>query len=133
LPTYQQRQSGVNATVVELRRSLPGSTLPSRTVSILLGEFLLVNDTQTDEILPPQFDESIDTGLPDLQMPALAKVLKRAKAVQPAEWLRLGPHCVGGGDHVVVADVGRPPPRPAAHHSGHVSPAAATPLQTTPW
>jgi hypothetical protein len=42
----------------------PSSTLPSRTVSILLGEFLLVNDTQTDEILPPQFDESIDTGLP---------------------------------------------------------------------
>ncbi len=62
--TYQQRQSGVNATVVELQRSPPGSTLPSRTVSILLGEFLLVNDTQTDEILPPQFDESIDTGLP---------------------------------------------------------------------
>jgi hypothetical protein len=64
LPTYQQRQSSVNATVVELRRSPPGSTLPSRTVSILLGEFLLVNDTQTDEILPPQLDESIDTGLP---------------------------------------------------------------------
>ena len=108
--TYQQRQSGVNATVVELQRSPPGSTLPSRTVSILLGEFLLVNDTQTDEILP-----------------------KRAKAMQPAERLRLGPHSVGGGDHVVVADVGRPPPRPAAPHPRHVSPAAATPLQTTPW
>ena len=64
VPTYQQRQSSVNATVVEFQRSPPGSTLPSRTVSILLGEFLLVNDTQTDEILPPQFDESIDTGLP---------------------------------------------------------------------
>ena len=89
-----QRQSSVNATVVELRRSPPGSTLPSRTVSILLGEFLLVNDTQTDEILP-----------------------KRAKAMQPAERLRLGPHSVGGGDHVVVADVGRPPPRPAAPRS----------------
>ena len=130
--TYQQRQSGVNATVVELQRSPPGSTLPSRTVSILLGEFLLVNDTQTDET-PAAVRQVNRHRAADLQTPALAKALKRAKAMQPAERLRLGPHSVGGGDHVVVADVGRPPPRPAAPHPRHVSPAAATPLQTTPW
>lgn len=89
--TYQQRQSAINATVVELQRSRPGSILPSRTVSILLGEFPLVNDTQTDEICPAQFDESIDTGL---QTPALAKAkaLKRAQAMRHAERLRLGRH-----------------------------------------
>jgi integrase len=41
-------------------------------------------------------------------MPALAKALKRAKAHQAAERLRLGPHYVGGGEHVVVDDAGRP-------------------------
>jgi integrase len=40
--------------------------------------------------------------------PALAKALKRAKALQAAERLRLGPHYVGGGEHVVVDDAGRP-------------------------
>jgi integrase len=40
--------------------------------------------------------------------PALAKALKRAKAVQAAERLRLGPHYVGTGEHVVVDDAGRP-------------------------
>ncbi|WP_406813987.1 tyrosine-type recombinase/integrase [Mycobacterium sp. M23085] len=40
--------------------------------------------------------------------PALAKALKRAKAVQAAERLQLGPHYVGEGDHVVVDDAGRP-------------------------
>ena len=40
--------------------------------------------------------------------PALAKALKRAKAVQAAERLRLGPHYVGMGEHVVVDDAGRP-------------------------
>ncbi|MGO9182675.1 tyrosine-type recombinase/integrase [Mycobacterium sp.] len=40
--------------------------------------------------------------------PALAKALKRAKAMQAAERLRLGPHYVGVGDHVVVDDHGRP-------------------------
>src|SRR5262249_54813673 len=40
--------------------------------------------------------------------PALAKALKRAKAIQAAERLRLGPHHVGSGNHVVVDDAGRP-------------------------
>jgi integrase len=40
--------------------------------------------------------------------PALAKALKRAKALQAAERLRLGPHYVGQGEHVVVDDAGRP-------------------------
>jgi integrase len=40
--------------------------------------------------------------------PALAKALKRAKALQAAERLRLGPHYVGQGKHVVVDDAGRP-------------------------
>jgi integrase len=39
--------------------------------------------------------------------PALAKALKRAKAIQAAERLRLGPHYVGREDHVVVDAVGR--------------------------
>jgi integrase len=39
--------------------------------------------------------------------PALAKALKRAKALQAAERLRLGPHYVGRGEHVVVDDAGR--------------------------
>jgi integrase len=39
---------------------------------------------------------------------ALAKALKRAKAFQAAERLRLGSHYVGGEDHVVVDAVGRP-------------------------
>jgi integrase len=39
--------------------------------------------------------------------PALAKALKRAKAIQAAERLRLGPHYVGNGNHVVVDDAGR--------------------------
>jgi integrase len=39
--------------------------------------------------------------------PALAKALKRAKVVQAAERLRLGPLCVGQGEHVVVDDAGR--------------------------
>jgi integrase len=39
--------------------------------------------------------------------PALAKALRRAKAVQAAERLRLGPHYIGGGKHVVVDDAGR--------------------------
>ena len=89
--TYQQRQSGVNATVVELQRSPPGSTLPSRTVSILLGEFLLVNDTQTDET-PAAVRRVNRHRAADLQTPALAKALKRAKAMQPAERLGFGPH-----------------------------------------
>jgi integrase len=38
----------------------------------------------------------------------LAKALKRAKAFQAAERLRLGSHYVGGEDHVVVDAVGRP-------------------------
>jgi len=40
--------------------------------------------------------------------PALAKALKRAKALQAAERLRLGPHYLGQGKHVVVDDAGRP-------------------------
>lgn len=40
--------------------------------------------------------------------PALAKSLKRAKAVQAAERLRLGPHYAGTGEYVVVDDAGRP-------------------------
>jgi len=40
--------------------------------------------------------------------PALAKALKRAKATQARERLRLGPHYVGRGEHVVVDDAGRP-------------------------
>jgi integrase len=40
--------------------------------------------------------------------PALAKALKRAKAGQAAERLRLGPHYIGVGEHVVVDDAGRP-------------------------
>ena len=40
--------------------------------------------------------------------PALAKALKRAKALQAAERLRLGPHYIGEGKHVVVDDAGRP-------------------------
>ena len=40
--------------------------------------------------------------------PALAKALKRAKATQAAERLRLGPHYAGRGEHVVVDDAGRP-------------------------
>lgn len=40
--------------------------------------------------------------------PALAKALKRAKAVQAAERLQLGPHYLGEGNHVVVDDAGRP-------------------------
>jgi integrase len=39
--------------------------------------------------------------------PALAKALKRAKATQAAERLRLGPHYIGNGQHVVVDDAGR--------------------------
>lgn len=38
---------------------------------------------------------------------ALAKALKRAKAIQAAERLRLGPHYVGDGGQVVVDDAGR--------------------------
>jgi integrase len=34
--------------------------------------------------------------------------LKRAKALQAAERLRLGPHYLGQGKHVVVDDAGRP-------------------------
>ena len=37
----------------------------------------------------------------------LAKALKRAKVAQAAERLRLGPHYVGRGEHVVVDDAGR--------------------------
>jgi integrase len=40
--------------------------------------------------------------------PALAKALKRAKALQAAERLRLGPHYLGEGKHVIVDDAGRP-------------------------
>lgn len=40
--------------------------------------------------------------------PALAKALKRAKAVQAAERLQLGPYYTAEGDHVVVDDAGRP-------------------------
>ena len=40
--------------------------------------------------------------------PALAKALKRAKALQAAERLRLGPHYISDGKHVVVDDAGRP-------------------------
>lgn len=40
--------------------------------------------------------------------PTLARALKRAKATQAAERLRLGPHYVGPGEHVVVDDAGRP-------------------------
>lgn len=39
--------------------------------------------------------------------PALARALKRAKAIQAGERLRLGPHYVGTGKHVVVDDTGR--------------------------
>lgn len=34
--------------------------------------------------------------------------LKRAKVLQAAKRLRLGPHYVGRGQHVVVDDAGRP-------------------------
>lgn len=40
--------------------------------------------------------------------PALAKALKHAKVIQAAERLRLGPDYIGGGEHVVVDDAGRP-------------------------
>jgi integrase len=40
--------------------------------------------------------------------PALAKALKRAKATQAADRLRLGPYYAGQGDHVVVDEHGRP-------------------------
>jgi integrase len=40
--------------------------------------------------------------------PALARGLKRAKAIQAAERLRLGPHYVGDGTRVVVDDAGLP-------------------------
>jgi len=40
--------------------------------------------------------------------PALAKALKRAKAIQAAERLRLGPALRRPGEHVVVDDAGRP-------------------------
>lgn len=40
--------------------------------------------------------------------PTMAKALKRAKAMQAAERLRLGPHYVGAGEHVVVDHAGRP-------------------------
>jgi integrase len=39
--------------------------------------------------------------------PTLAKALKRAKALQATERLRLGPHYVGQGGHVVVDEHGR--------------------------
>jgi integrase len=40
--------------------------------------------------------------------PGAAKALKRAKALQAAERLRLGPHYLGQGKHVIVDDAGRP-------------------------
>jgi integrase len=40
--------------------------------------------------------------------PTLAKALKRAMAVQAAERLRLSPHYVGQGVHVIDDDHGRP-------------------------
>lgn len=40
--------------------------------------------------------------------PTLAKALKRAKAIQAGERLRLGPHYVGPGEHVVADGTGRP-------------------------
>ncbi|WP_224112156.1 tyrosine-type recombinase/integrase [Mycobacterium avium] len=40
--------------------------------------------------------------------PTLARMLKRAKALQAAERLRLGPHYLGDGVRVVVDDSGRP-------------------------
>jgi len=40
--------------------------------------------------------------------PAVAKALRRGKVGQAAERLRLGPHYVGDGNHVVVDGAGRP-------------------------
>lgn len=55
---------------------------------------------------PPRQCERSARTLP--LTPALAKALKRAKVPQAAERLRLGPHYLGEGKHVVVDDAGRP-------------------------
>jgi len=89
--------SGLRWSDVQLEDARDGGTLTIAHNRVSVGG--QVHDTD------PKTERSART-LP--LTPALAKALKRAKAIQAAERLPLGTYYVGQGQHVVVDDAGRP-------------------------